>query len=157
LDIRLFLENGIKHVMNQFQEKDIEISFKMKKNKFYVKAGELLLDAFENILLNAIVHNKKEKIKLWINASKFQKNGNDYIKIEFKDNAIGINDSRKKIIFKKSYKNRESTGGMGIGLSLVKNIIESYNGKIWVEDRIAGKHHEGSNFIILLRKAQTTS
>ena len=37
-----------------------------------------------------------------------------------------------------------------MGLSLVKRIIESYEGEIWVEDRIIGDHSKGSNFIILI-------
>ncbi|MFX1346972.1 MAG: ATP-binding protein, partial [Promethearchaeota archaeon] len=40
--------------------------------------------------------------------------------------------------------------GMGIGLSLVKKIIESYNGKIWVENRIKNNYEQGSNFVILI-------
>jgi signal transduction histidine kinase len=41
---------------------------------------------------------------------------------------------------------------MGIGLSLVKKIIEEYTGKVWVENRIKGDHTKGSNFIVLLKQ-----
>ena len=37
---------------------------------------------------------------------------------------------------------------MGIGLSLVKKIIESYNGKIWVENHVENDYTQGSNFIV---------
>jgi len=39
---------------------------------------------------------------------------------------------------------------MGLGLSLVKKIIEKYHGKIWVEDRVKGAQSKGSNFIVLI-------
>jgi len=43
--------------------------------------------------------------------------------------------------------------GMGIGLSLVKKIIESYNGKIWVENRIDYNYSQGSNFVVEIPEA----
>ncbi len=44
----------------------------------------------------------------------------------------------------------KSVHGMGLGLSLVIKIIESYNGKIWVKDRVKGDYMKGSNFILLI-------
>jgi signal transduction histidine kinase len=38
-------------------------------------------------------------------------------------------------------------------LSLVKKIVDKYDGKIWVEDRIKGNTKEGSNFVVLLKEA----
>jgi signal transduction histidine kinase len=54
------------------------------------------------------------------------------------------------IIFERGYKIKGGTGGMGIGLSLVKKIIYDYYGRIWVEDRIEGDHTKGSNFVVML-------
>ena len=39
---------------------------------------------------------------------------------------------------------------MGLGLSLVYKIVHSFNGKIWVEDRVEGDYTKGSKFIILI-------
>jgi len=44
------------------------------------------------------------------------------------------------------------SGGMGIGLSLVKRILDSCKGEISVEDRFKGDHTKGSNFIISILK-----
>ncbi|TXT60641.1 MAG: hypothetical protein BAJALOKI2v1_90055 [Promethearchaeota archaeon] len=42
---------------------------------------------------------------------------------------------------------------MRIGLPIVKTIVDSYNGKIWVEDRVPNNHTQGSRFIVLLPEA----
>ncbi|MFW9879465.1 MAG: hypothetical protein ACFFG0_40835 [Candidatus Thorarchaeota archaeon] len=41
---------------------------------------------------------------------------------------------------------------MGLGLSLVKKIANSYFGHIWVENRVKEDYKKGSNFVLLLPK-----
>jgi signal transduction histidine kinase len=73
--------------------------------------------------------------------------------MEFMDNGIGITDDKKDLIFQKGYKKDNHVRGMGIGLSLVKKIIESYNGKIWVESRVKTDYSQGSNFVLEIPEA----
>lgn len=40
--------------------------------------------------------------------------------------------------------------GMGFGLSIVKKILKSYNGQIWVENKVEGDYTQGSNFVLLI-------
>ncbi len=61
-----------------------------------------------------------------------------------------MEDDRKKKIFKRGSFKTKNVLGMGLGLSLVKEIIKKYGGKIWVEDRIKGNYSKGSNFVILI-------
>jgi len=42
---------------------------------------------------------------------------------------------------------------LGIGLSLVKQLIDIYDGKIWIENKVKGDYTKGSNFIVLIPKA----
>ena len=63
---------------------------------------------------------------------------------------MGIPDDMKEDIFLKGYKQDESFSGMGLGLYLVKRILESFKGHIWVEDRIKGEYNKGSKFILLM-------
>jgi len=150
VEICNILKNSISNVKNTYQDKNINIQVDSIDKKLYVQIGEFLEDVFENILINAIRHNKNPLVKITIRISKYKKNSTNYFKIEFLDNGEGIDDNRKKIIFHRGNAKKGSVPGMGLGLSLVNVIVESYNGEIWVEDRIKGDYTKGSNFVLLI-------
>ncbi|HEC37283.1 MAG TPA: HAMP domain-containing histidine kinase [bacterium] len=154
IDVKKIIETAIEHAHVRFSNKTFEIKCEIPLETYNARGGDLLLDAFENILINGVIHNGSKNIQLWINLTKIQENRKSLIKIEFKDNGNGILDERKKVIFERSYKKDRSTGGMGIGLSLVKKIIDDYNGRVEIESRVKGDYTKGSNFIILLEEVQ---
>lgn len=144
------LTKTIEFIKKSVQEKDILIEVEKSFEKVFVQANELLVDIFENILLNAVKYNDNTKVEILIIISKIQKEGIKYLKMEFKDNGIGVTDTAKEIIFKGGYKRDKKVRGMGLGLSLVKKIVESYNGEIWVEDKVPGDYSKGSNFVVII-------
>jgi len=152
VDAMNYLNESVRVLKNYFQNKDIKIQINSFKEKLIIQANELLQDVFENILINAAKHNDNDVIEITIHISMHTQNDIENYKLEFKDNGIGIIDERKSTIFQRGNSMPKERGGMGLGLSLVKKIIESYNGKIWVEDRIKNDHLKGSNLIILIPK-----
>ena len=147
------LNKAIELVNSRYQNRNVKVEIEAFCKEYFIKGNELLLDLAENILNNAIKYNDRELIKILIKTSEIQKNDVTYFKIEFIDNGMGISDERKTIIFKRGQKKDITIRGMGIGLSLVKKIIEGYEGEIWVENRIQGDHSKGSNFVVLLPKS----
>lgn len=128
--------------------KDIQVDSVGKE--LYGQANDFLKDVFDNILINAVKHNNNPMVEIKIKISREQKNGINYLKMEFKDNGIGIDDTDKEEIFLRG--KDKSAYGIGLGLSLVKKIINSYNGEIWVEDRVKGDRSKGSNFVLLIHE-----
>jgi PAS domain S-box-containing protein len=150
VEIFKVLDEAIQFAQKSAQDKRLNIKINKQDKKIFVKANEFLLDVFENILHNSTKYNTKETVKVIIDISKIQVDTNNYIRMEFKDNGIGIIDEYKSAIFQKGHHAESYNRGMGIGLSLVKKIVESYSGKIWVENSITDDHTKGSNFILEL-------
>ena len=149
-DVIKVINEAINNTRRSFQDTEIDIKTNISNKTIKIQANEFLLDVFENILNNAVKYNENLLIKIDISISNVILNKNGYIKLEFIDNGIGIPDDRKEIIFQKGFKNFKGVKGMGIGLSLVKTLVERYNGKIWIEDKVKGDYSKGSKFILLI-------
>jgi len=152
INLYSILNDAISFIKKGFKDKVIKVKIDPERTECVVKANDLLFDVFQNLLINAVKYNQNEVKEILIYISELQRNGIDYIKIEFLDNGIGVSDDLKNIIFKKGYKKQKHSKGMGFGLSLVKKILKSYDGKIWVEDKEKGDCSKGSNFILLIPK-----
>lgn len=153
VDVYEVLDEAIQFAHKSAQEKELDIQIEKNILQASVIANEFLLDVFENILHNAIKYNQNQPIIIQINICETENSKQNYILMEFKDNGIGITDDKKESIFQKGHKKDNHVRGMGIGLSLVKKIIESYNGKIWVENRIENDYSQGSNFVVQIPEA----
>ena len=85
------------------------------------------------------------------------KKDNETIMIQVEDRGIGIPDDQKDLIFQPFYrvgqKNAEDISGTGLGLSVVKEIVEAHHGKILVESHL----NEGSKFTIVLNTTRENS
>ena len=150
IKIHDILEDAIHYIKKSNEATNISIKVESCCKSISVQANDLLKDIFENILTNAINYNNNPIREIYIKISReFDKKKKKIVKIEFIDNGIGIPDSEKENVF---IKNSPIKGGkgMGLGLSLVKQIIENFNGNIWVEDRIRGDHLRGSTFILVI-------
>jgi signal transduction histidine kinase len=155
IDLCYFLKEAVKKIPKFNENGNIHIQIESKEEEVIIKANDLIINIFENILLNAIKYNDKETILIFVQISKKKTEKIDYVRIEFKDNGIGIPEKGRKELFKKNHPIQRKSYGMGIGLLLVKKILKLYKGKISVKERIQGDFSQGSNFIIdlpLVRK-----
>ena len=148
------IDEAIKFINKSYSDKQIEIKIISQIKEAKIKANDLLLDIYENLMINSVKYNRNPTIEIQIKVSKFKEDNLNYLKFEFIDNGIGISDSMKEGIFNGTTKREDKSKGMGLGLILVRKIILSYKGKIWVENKIKDDYSQGTNFIILLLEVE---
>lgn len=139
-------------VMHEFLNipgKNVEIQYEPLAGCMVI-ANDLLKDVFINIVGNAIKHSDKALVKIKISLSMVMEDDKEFYRIEISDNGPGIPDSLKPVIFDKLNSENERQRKKGLGLYLVRTLVDDYDGKVRVEDNVPGDPGMGSRFIILL-------
>jgi PAS domain S-box-containing protein len=152
IDLCKIIEVSLENVLKTFPKKQIETKFDVECEGLFVIANNLLQDVVDNILHNAVKHNDNLIIKIEVKILKLIQENNQYVKIEFIDNGLGISDAYKASIFQRGALDTTSFYRLGLGLSLVKRLVESYDGRIWVEDHIEKDYIKGSKFVLLIKE-----
>jgi signal transduction histidine kinase len=156
----------IKDVLRDFEmeigERELEVTFEEGKNVPKISGQkEYLKEAFTNLLTNAIKYTPTSKktndirdtregkgfLKIRIEADPAEKNK---VLVVFEDNGIGISQEDAPKLFKRFSRAQNAknmyTDGTGIGLFVVREIIEGHNGKVWFESELG----KGTTFFVSL-------
>lgn len=128
----------------QWSKKDLELKIRLDKVN-YDGDEELVQQIWFNLIGNAIKFSNNHGI-----IQVTLKENPKYIIVEIRDNGIGISDQSKSRIFEKFYQGdtSRSESGNGLGLGIVKKIIEICNGTIFFESEV----EKGTYFTIKLPK-----
>jgi len=153
-DINIALERAKEALLDKFEPRKITINHNIKTKKYFTLGNELLRDAFFNILDNAVMYDRSEEVIIEINISTSD-DFDGYWRIEFMDQGPGIGEEMKKFLFDRYARSKGTIHGSGFGLTLVKAIIESFNGYISVKDRDEKDQTKGSIIIIDMPKLIT--
>jgi PAS domain S-box-containing protein len=147
VDLGWLLED-VRVEYEKFAEAGVKITYQTSIKKF-VLANALLKDVFSNLIMNAVKHSDGQ-VEIDITLSKVFEDGREYYKTAVEDNGPGIPDEQKSKLFQRARKGRSKTKGAGLGLYLVKKVVEDINGRVWLEDRVPGDHTKGTRFVVLL-------
>ena len=103
---------------------------------------------FENLIINAVKF--MDKPEGWIKIACVEEG--DVWKFSVADNGPGIEEKYFTKIFQlfQTLSPRDEIGGTGMGLSMVKKIVEMYGGEVWVESQLG----RGSTFFFVLPKKE---
>jgi PAS domain S-box-containing protein len=138
------IEGTIKALAKSSESISFETFFSAKD--VIIEADDFLELLLSNIMMNAIEHNPSKEKKVWIELSEVEFG---YI-ISIADNGKGIPDAVKANLF-----NTSRRFG-GLGLHTAHYIVEKYNGRIEVHDRIIGDSTQGAEFRIWIPKPRNS-
>nr|WP_255668458.1 PAS domain S-box protein [Methanocella sp. CWC-04] len=147
IDLCNIVEKTISQYSN-IPERDINIKYS-SDNGSCVLANELLADVFSNIIGNSIKHSTGP-INISVKTSLVTEHNKKYCMVIIEDDGPGIHDELKDRLFTRLKKEKGRVSGRGMGLFLVKTLVDDFKGKIFVEDRVPGDHKKGSRFIVMI-------
>ncbi len=154
VNLHEIIKKAERFVKIAYDQKQITIHIENTIEKPIVLANEILQDVFENLFINSIKYNENETIEISVKILAKNTELNSYFEIEVIDNGVGIPDYHKRVLFKRGNRYNEGSKGMGLGLSLVKKIIESINGEISVENKVPKDYTQGTKFLLRLPRAE---
>lgn len=152
LNVEDYFEDCSEEVGLELETRGIDLVYAnyVEKDVMVIADGEQIRRVIHNIISNAIKYMDKPKGIIQIRI----KDVGDFIQIEIEDNGKGIGPKDLPYIFDRFYRTdvsrNSSKGGSGIGLSIVKKILEDHGGKVWATSRLG----IGTIMYFVLRKYQ---
>lgn len=141
------IQSVVQEMKPQAELEGIRISTLLPKEPLSILADPIKLkEVLTNLLSNAIKYNVKNG-SVTISADV----GESEITVHIMDTGIGMSADDQKHVFEKFWRSNAITNieGTGLGLFIVKNLVELMSGKIWFES----KEGKGSTFSFTLRRA----
>ena len=152
LNVEDYFSDCAEEVGLELETRGIELVYAnyVEDNVQVIADGEQIRRVIHNIISNAIKYMDKPKGIIQIRI----KDVGDFIQVEIEDNGKGIAAKDLPSIFERFYRTdvsrNSSKGGSGIGLSIVKKILEDHGGKVWATSRLG----IGTIMYFVLRKYQ---
>lgn len=150
INVANYFEDCFEEVGLDLESKGIEFSYSnfVEKHVEVIADTEQMKRVINNIVGNSVKY--MDKPQRWINIR--VRDVGDFVQVEIEDNGKGIGGKELPYIFDRFYRTdtsrNSSMGGSGIGLSIVRKIVEDHGGKIWASSR----QGEGTTMYFVLRK-----
>ena len=143
-DLKICVENITKQVFPKLEKNKERIEINVSDASYIYYGDEnRIKQVMINLLDNAVKFNKEHGL---ITINLYQDKDNFFIEVI--DEGVGIDEGEIKYIFEKFYAGKKSKSHTGVGLAIVKEIVELHKGSVGVES----KPGEGTKFILRLAK-----
>ena len=152
INVSDYFDDCAEEVGLELREREISFSYinTVEEDTLIIADAEQLKRVINNIISNSVKYMDKPKGVVQIRV----RDVGDFIQVEIEDNGKGIPTKELPAIFERFYRTdlsrNSSQGGSGIGLSIVKKIIEDHGGRIWANSKLG----EGTTMCFVIRKYQ---
>lgn len=151
VDLTAVLRKVVSGLENSFPGRQISVSMDVPEVSA-VRANKLVEELFINLLSNSVKYDPHEDVELEVVCKKVSEDGRPFWSVCISDRGSGIPDHMKPQLFQKymRLKPDPQVQGSGLGLSICRALTDKFGGRIWVEDRVQGKHELGARFCVML-------
>lgn len=152
INVAEYFDDCAEEVCLDLEGRNIRFTYlnKVDKNTVVIADAEQMKRVINNIIGNSIKYMDKPRGEIELRILDV----GDFIQVELEDNGKGIEAKDLPNIFDRFYRTDASRnsakGGSGIGLSIVRKIVEDHGGKIWASSRLG----KGTTLHFVLRKYQ---
>jgi signal transduction histidine kinase len=129
--------DAIQHTQSTYADREVRVHFTPGDRAVLAEAAHLPT-VFQHLLSNAVRHNDTEVVEIHVQVTRDPPDDKTTPwKILIRDNGEGIPEPRQPHLFNRL----ESLAihGSGLGLSLVRFLVERWNGQVWIEPRADGQ------------------
>ena len=152
INVKEYFQDCVEEIGLELESKGFEFSYinGVEDNVEVIADAEQIKRVIDNIVGNSVKHMDKSPARIIMRVTDV----GDFVQVEIEDNGKGIGSKELPYIFDRFYRTdasrNSSRGGSGIGLSIVKKIIEDHGGKIWASSKLGS----GTVMYFVLRKYQ---
>ncbi|WP_220681323.1 sensor histidine kinase [Methanofollis formosanus] len=117
--------------------------------KVLVWADVLLPEVFSNLVGNALKFMEEGgEVRIRV------EDRGEEVLVSVEDTGPGIPDAMKETVFNRFKKGENKRSGKGLGLYIVRSLVERYGGMVWADDRVEGNPEEGAAVRFTLKKVR---
>jgi PAS domain S-box-containing protein len=151
VDIASIVADAADQVRRSHPDREVRVTIGPADGEVLVQGHDLLLNAFLNIIENAVKYDEHEPVVIDVTA-RVSEDGSRW-RVGIADRGPGIPDGMKRSIFNRDDRAAGAYRRSGLGLLIVSEISKGLGGAVWVEDRVEGDPSQGSVFVVELSRA----
>ena len=140
------LTAAIQTVKQSFPQRNIIVTTNLESGKYCIMSNDFLQDVFYNLLHNAVKFTSGDEVRVEVNVNLVE--DGEFLRFDFEDWGQGIDEKLKGSILTGIDERMRRVSG--VGLTLVKQIVDQYSGTVWVENRVEGDFTKGTRFVVRL-------